>query len=457
MSSILIKNATIINEGKRFIGSVLIEDEYISKISSETINVAADQTIDATGLYLLPGMIDDQVHFREPGLTHKGDLYTESRAAVAGGITSFMEMPNTNPRTLTQELLEAKYQIAAEKSLANYSFYMGTSNDNLAEVLQTNPDTVCGIKIFLGASTGNMLVDNPEIIRAVLEYSARTGLIVTVHSEDEGTIQRNAAKYREEYGDNIDLALHPVIRSHEACYKCTERIIKLAHETGGNLHVLHLSTADEIPLFDLSQNLESKRITAEVCVHHLWFSEEDYKSKGAFIKWNPAIKGLRDRDALRQALRDGRIDIIATDHAPHTLEEKSETNYFKCPSGGPLVQHALVACLELSHQGFFTLEEIIDKTSHNVARRFKIERRGFVREGYYADLTLVDLNSPWTVERSNLLYKCGWSPFEGTRFHAKIHSTIINGSLAYHQGKFNESKLGQRLSFNRASVLSHKP
>lgn len=448
MTSTLITGATIINEGKNFKADLLIEDEIISQIGMPGTPKTADQVIDATGLYLLPGMIDDQVHFRDPGLTHKGDLFTESRAAVAGGITSFMEMPNTVPRCLTQELLEDKYKLGAEKSLANYSFYMGTANDNLEEVIKTNPQDVCGIKIFLGASTGNMLVDNPQVIEAVLRYSAKTGLIVTVHSEDEGTIVANAKKYREQYGEEIDLKHHPEIRSREACYKCTKNIIELARKTGGNLHVLHLSTAEELKFFE-ALPVDQKHITAEACVHHLWFSDQDYASRGSKIKWNPAIKQASDRAAIQAAVNNGRIDIIATDHAPHTLEEKSSKNYFQCPSGGPLVQHALTALLELHHQGVFSLETIVNRTSHNVARRFKIHKRGFIREGYFADLCLVDLNSPWTVDPSNILYKCGWSPFEGDKFKSQVKYTFVNGAMVYNNGQIIETNSAKRLQFDR--------
>ena len=446
--SILIKNTTIVNERETYKASLLIEDGLIKTIDKSCSLDSADQVIDAEGLHLLPGMIDDQVHFRDPGLTHKGDIYTGSRAAVAGGTTSFMDMPNTVPRCLSQELLEDKYEIAREKSFANYSFYMGTANDNLEEVLKTDPNKHCGIKIFLGASTGNMLVDNPEVIRSVLEYSAKTGLIVAVHSEDEETIQTNAKLYKEKYGEEIPIEKHPEIRSREACVKCTERIVKLAKETGGNLHILHLTTADEMVFFE-TKPLAEKKITAEVCVHHLWFSDEDYKTKAALIKWNPAIKTTEDRDALRKALKDGRIDIIATDHAPHTLEEKLNKNYFKSAGGGPLVQHALTASLELYHQGVFTLEEIVEKTAHNPAIRFKVSKRGFIREGYKADLILVDLNSPWTVSKENILYKCGWSPFEGTTFKSQVKKTFVNGVLVYDEGKLTESKAAERLSFTR--------
>lgn len=450
MQKLLIANATLVNDNQVFKADVLIENGFISKIDTNLSQSGIDApVIQAEGLYLLPGMIDDQVHFRDPGLTHKGDLNSESRSAVAGGITSFMEMPNTNPRCLTQELLADKYKLGAEKSLANYSFYMGTSNDNLYEVLKTNPQEVCGIKIFLGASTGNMLVDNPETIEKVLEYSARTGLIVTVHSEDENIIINYSKMFREKYGDELDVSFHPQIRSHESCVISTEKIIKLAQKTHGNLHILHLSTADEMKFFSSSQDIDTKKITAEVCVHHLWFSQEDYATKGVFIKWNPAIKSLEDRNALRQALKDGQLDIIATDHAPHTLAEKSEKNYFKCPSGGPLVQHALVAVLELVHQGVIDIETAITKTSHNIAKRYKVDRRGYIKENYYADLVLVDMNSPWEVTRSNLLYKCGWSPFEGTRFRSKIISTIINGEIVYQDGKLNDNYRGMQIKFLR--------
>ncbi len=445
----LIKNATIVNEGETFIGSVLIEDDFIKKIYREAEpNIRIKNTIDATGLYLLPGMIDDQVHFRDPGLTHKGDLFTESRAAIAGGITSFMDMPNTNPRVLTQELLEAKYQLAAEKALANYSFYMGTSNDNLEEVLKTNPSEVCGIKIFLGASTGNMLVDNQATIEKVLEYSAKTGIVVACHCEHEPSIIENIAKFKEKYGDHIKIEHHPLIRDDEVCYKSSFWIVGLARKHHANLHVLHLTTHKELKLFDSGDTAE-KNITAEVCVHHLWFSDKDYTEKGNFIKWNPAIKSIEDRAALRAALNSNTIDIIATDHAPHTLEEKSGTDYFKVPSGGPLVQHALIATLELHHQGIFDLTTVVEKTSHNVATRFKIDRRGFIRPGYYADMVLVDLHKPWTVKKSNLLYKCGWSPFEGTKFNSQVIYTFINGHIAYHDNSFWDTPKTMRLVFKR--------
>ncbi|MBT6842237.1 MAG: dihydroorotase [Candidatus Melainabacteria bacterium] len=444
----LIKNAKLINEGEIFQADLLIEGEYIKTIDRSQSLTDADQIIDASGKYLIPGMIDDQVHFRDPGLTHKGDLYTESRAAVAGGITSFMEMPNTVPRALTQDLLADKYKIGAEKSFANYSFYMGTANDNLAEVLKTDPATVCGIKIFLGASTGNMLVDKTEVIEEVLKYSAKTGLICTVHSEDEQTIIDNAAKYKAKYGDEIDIKYHPEIRSREACYKCTKNIIGLAKKHKANLHVLHISTKEELELFEAGE-IDSKNITAEACVHHLSFCDEDYATKGNKIKWNPAIKTSEDRAAIRAAVNQGRIDIIATDHAPHTIEEKTNSNYFKSAAGGPLVQHALPALFELFHQGVFSLETIVQKTSHNIAKRFKVDKRGYIREGYYADLTLVDLDSPWTVDASNILYKCGWSPFEGDSFKSAITHTIVNGLIVYEHGEFIAKPNSMRLAFLR--------
>lgn len=452
MATILIKNASLVNEGEIFKADLLIEGERIKSIDRTCSLSKADQVIDASGKYLLPGMIDDQVHFRDPGLTHKGDLETESKAAVAGGITSFMEMPNTNPKTLSQELLEEKYQIAKEKSWANYSFYMGTANNNLEEVLKTNPEKHCGIKIFLGASTGNMLVDNPEVIKSVLEYSAKTGLIVTTHSEDEPTVQARAKEFKDKYGEELDVKHHPEIRSREACIKCTEMIVKVAKETGANLHVLHISTKEEIDIF-ASLKESHPNITAEACVHHLFFDESYYQSKGPFIKWNPAIKSIADRDRIREGVNEDAIAVIATDHAPHTMEEKQNSNYFKSAAGGPLVQHALTACLDLYHQGVFTLEKVVEKTSHAVADLFKIPERGYLKEGYYADLVLVDLNSPWTVTKENTLYKCGWAPFEDIEFKSKVTETFINGSLIYQNGEFKE-KNTKRLEFARAKVAN---
>ncbi|MCB9174562.1 MAG: dihydroorotase [Flavobacteriales bacterium] len=445
---ILIKNATIVNEGKIFKGHVLIEKELIAKIFNEDSNITAfekmNQVIDINGKYLLPGVIDDQVHFREPGLTHKATIQTESRAAVAGGITSFMEMPNTFPNTLTQELLQDKYNIAEKTSYANYSFYMGASNDNIDEVLKTDPKTVCGVKVFMGSSTGNMLVDNPETLE---ELFSKCKLLIAAHCEDEDTIKKNMAIYKEKYGEDVPVTCHPEIRNEEACYKSSSLAIQLAKKHNTRFHLFHLSTAKELGLLENKTPLKEKRITAEACVHHMWFSDEDYKTKGNFIKWNPAVKKATDRDAILQAVIDGTIDVIATDHAPHTLEEKNNT-YFSAPSGGPLVQHALVAMLEHYHNGKISLEKMVEKMSHAVADCFKIENRGFIREGYFADFVVVDLNNPWTVNKDNLLYKCGWSPFEGTTFKSKVLTTIINGSVVYTNGKFNENYRGKRLTFN---------
>jgi dihydroorotase len=445
----LLKNAKIVNEGKIVSGHVLIENETIAKIfkvedditSLETIN----EVVDVKGNYLLPGVIDDQVHFREPGLTHKANIQTESRAAVAGGITSFMEMPNTVPNTLTQELLQDKYDIAEKTSYANYSFYMGASNDNIEEVLKTDPKTVCGVKVFMGSSTGNMLVDNPDTLE---ELFSKCKLLIAAHCEDETTIRNNMAAYKEKYGEDVPVTCHPEIRSEEACYKSSSFAIQLAKKHNTRFHLFHLSTAKELELLENKTPLKEKRITAEACVHHLWFSDEDYKTKGNFIKWNPAVKKASDRDAILQAVLDNTIDVIATDHAPHTLEEKQKS-YFEAPSGGPLVQHALVAMLEHYQNGKISLEKIVEKMSHAVADCFHIENRGFIREGYFADFVVVDLNNPWTVEKSNILYKCGWSPFEDTTFKSKVLKTFINGSLVYDSGTFNENYRGKRLTFYR--------
>ncbi|MBL4677973.1 MAG: dihydroorotase [Mucilaginibacter sp.] len=444
MSSILIKAATIVNEGKEFTGDILVKDGFIERIDS-SINATADREINAEGLHLLPGAIDDQVHFREPGLTHKGNIYTESRAAVAGGITSFMEMPNTVPNTLTQELLEEKYQIGAKDSLANYSFFMGASNDNLDEVLKTDIKNVCGVKVFMGSSTGNMLVDN----RTTLEnLFANSPMLIATHCEDEATIRRNLAHYKELMGDDIPVRYHPIIRSEEACYLSSSMAVELAKKHNTRLHILHISTGKETHLFSNEIPLAEKRITAEACIHHLWFSDADYETKGNFIKWNPAVKTAADRDEILKAVLDGRIDVIATDHAPHTLAEK-EQNYLQAPSGGPLVQHALVAMIELYHHGKITLAQIAEKMAHNVATIFQVEKRGFIREGYWADLVLVNLNKPWQVNKSNILYKCGWSPFEDATFRSQVVSTIVSGNLAYENGSFINEKSGQRLSFVR--------
>ncbi len=442
---IKILNARIVNEGQVLEQDLLIEDRFIDRIDSDLSSVPADKTVDAEGLYLLPGLIDDQVHFREPGLTHKAELYTEAKAAVAGGITSYMEMPNTIPNTLTQELLEEKYERAAEKSLANYSFFMGVSNDNLDEVLKTPVRTVCGLKIFMGSSTGNMLVDNEETLRNVF---GKAEMLIATHCEDEDTIRTNMKHFREKYGEDVPIAMHPIIRSEEACYRSSSMAVALAREYNSRLHILHISTARETELFEADKPLTKKRITAEACIHHLWFDDSHYTEKGTRIKWNPAVKTAADREAILQAVLDNRIDVIATDHAPHTLEEKQQT-YFKAPSGGPLVQHSLVALLEMYHQGKISLERIVEKACHNPAVLFQVERRGFIREGYYADLVLADLNAPWQVQPENILYKCGWSPFEGQIFRSQIRHTFVSGHLAYADGQFDESVKGMRLHFER--------
>jgi len=441
--SVLIKGATIVNEGRSFQADLRITGEKISHIDENGLNANdQDRIIHAEGLHLIPGMIDDQVHFREPGLTHKAEIYTEAKAAVAGGITSFMEMPNTVPNTLTQELLQDKYDIAREKSLANYSFFMGASNDNLDEVLKTDPKNVCGVKIFMGSSTGNMLVDEDKVLEGIF---ANCPMLIATHCEDEATIRRNTALAKEKYGDDVPISEHPIIRSEEACYLSSSKAVELAKRYNSRLHILHISTAKELSLFTQGP-IEGKRITAEACIHHLWFSDEDYDKKGTFIKWNPAVKTRNDRDAIRQAVNNDIIDVIATDHAPHTIEEKSNS-YFGAPSGGPLVQHALPALFDLYHQGVFSIEDIVRKTSHALVDCFGIEDRGYIREGYYADLVLVDLNKNWTVSKENILYKAAWSPFEGHQFKSSIRKTFISGHLAYDEGEFNESKKGLRLTF----------
>lgn len=442
----LIKNAKIVNEGKIVEGDILIGDHIIKEIDSSISVKSADMTvIDAEGNYVLPGMIDDQVHFREPGLTHKANIETESKAALAGGITSFIEMPNTNPQTTTVEKLDEKFAIAEKSSHANYSFMFGGTNDNLEEILKVDSKTVAGLKLFLGSSTGNMLVDDPAVLEKIF---ASTNMVISVHCEDEGTIRENLAKYKEQYGDDIPMELHPIIRSEEACYLSSSRAIELAKKTGARLHVFHLSTGKETNLFSNKIPLKDKKITSEVCIHHLWFSDEDYKRKGSHIKWNPAVKTSKDRDQLLKALLDDRIDVIATDHAPHTLEEKSNP-YTSAPSGGPLVQHALVALLEMHHQGKISIEKIVQKACHNPAILFDVEKRGYIKEGYYADLVIVDLNNPWTVNKDNILYKCGWSPFEGNTFKSRITHTFLNGQLVYNNFKVLDVKAGQRLTFNR--------
>lgn len=445
MKNTLILNANIVNEGKVFEGDLLIKGRFIEIVGGDLSSRQADKIIDAKGKYLLPGAIDDQVHFREPGLVHKATIYSEAKAAVAGGVTSFMEMPNTVPPVFTLSLLEDKYQIASRDSLANYSFFMGASNDNLDEVMKLDVSTVCGLKIFMGSSTGNLLVDDPKTLES---FFSRFPSLIATHCEDEVTIRNNMAQYRERYGEDVPVKYHPLIRSEEACYKSSSFAVELARKHGTRLHVLHISTARETELFDATLPPEKKRITAEVCVHHLTFSDEDYEQLGTLIKWNPAIKTRSDRDGLLKALLDDRLDVVATDHAPHTLAEK-DNSYFKAPSGGPLVQHSLVAMLEFYHAGKIALEKIVEKMAHNPALLFQVSKRGFIREGYYADLVLVDLDSPWKVARENILSKCGWSPFQGRMFRSKVTHTFVSGHAAYEEGVFDESMKGQRLTFER--------
>lgn len=445
MKTYLIINANIVNEGEVFQGDVRLKGQHIDSIGANLSSVHADTVIDAKGKYLLPGVIDDQVHFREPGLTHKGNIYTESKAAVAGGVTSFMEMPNTNPPTFTQELLGEKYTIASRTSLANYSFYMGAANDNLEEVMKTDVTNVCGLKIFMGSSTGNLLVDDPITIEG---FFSRFPSLIAAHCEDETTIRKNLAEFKERYGEDVPVECHPMIRSVEGCYLSSSRAVALAKKHGTRFHVLHISTAKETALFDNSIPLEKKKITAEACIHHLWFNDTDYNRLGNLIKWNPAIKSATDQKEIFSAVLDDRIDVIATDHAPHTWEEKQNT-YFKAPSGGPLVQHSLVAMLEFYHQGKITINKIAQKMCHNPAILFQIEKRGFIREGYFADLVLVDLDSPWQVSQENILAKCGWSPLLGTTFKSKVAHTFVSGHHAYREGLFDESKKGERLLFDR--------
>ncbi|HEU5290629.1 MAG TPA: dihydroorotase [Cyclobacteriaceae bacterium] len=445
MSSILILNANIVNEGKVFQSDVLIKGQYIEKIGKDLQSSPSDTVIDARGKYLLPGVIDDQVHFREPGLTHKATIYTESRAAVAGGVTSFMEMPNTVPPTFTHKLLEEKFQIASQQSLANYSFFIGASHDNLEEVLKTDSKKVCGLKIFMGSSTGNLLVDDPIILEKIF---SRVPFLIASHCEDEPTIRKNTEEYRKKYGEEMPVKYHPAIRSEEACYKSSSFAVSLAKKHGTRLHILHISTARETALFDNSLPLKDKKITAEACVHHLWFNDSDYDKLGMRIKWNPAIKTANDQHAVFRALVENRIDVIATDHAPHTLDEKKNL-YFSAPSGGPLIQHSLVAMLEFYHRKQVELPWIVQKMAHNPAILFQIEKRGYIREGYFADLSLVDLAKPWIVKKENILAKCKWSPFEGTTFRSAISHTIVSGHLAFENGHFHEAQMGQRLLFDR--------
>lgn len=442
-TSILIKNATMVNEGESKVSDVFIENGRIAKIA-EHIEAQAEKTIDAKGLHLLPGFIDDQVHFREPGLTAKADIGTESKAAVAGGTTSFMEMPNVNPPTVTIDLLEAKYEIGAQKSWANYSFYFGGTNDNVEEIKKVNPRNVCGVKVFMGSSTGNMLVDQEQALRDIFTHSPT---LIATHCEDTPMIKAREAQWKEKFGEEIPAGEHPKIRCHEACYKSSSMAVKLAKETGARLHILHITTADELELFEPGP-VKGKKITAEACTHHLWFSEEDYATKGHYIKCNPAIKSKKDRDAVRQALIDGRIDVVATDHAPHLKAEK-DNPYFSAPAGLPQVQKSLNVLLDLVAQGVFTLEQVVEKMAHNVADLYEIEDRGFIREGYWADLVLVDLNKPHVDKEEEVLYKCGWSPWDGHEFTNTVIGTIVSGELKYYEGQFSDFTPGQRLLFNR--------
>lgn len=445
MKNTLILNANIVNEGKVFQGDVLVKGRFIEAVGNDLSSRDADVVLDANGKYLLPGAIDDQVHFREPGLTHKATIYTESRAAVAGGVTSFMEMPNTIPPAFTIPLLEDKYRIASRDSLANYSFFMGASHDNLDEVMKVDVNEVCGLKIFMGSSTGNLLVEDEKTLEG---FFSRFPALIATHCEDEATIKSNAAAFRERFGEDVPIRFHPEIRSAEACLKSSSRAVDLARKHGTKLHILHISTAAETALFDNALPLEKKKITAEACVHHLVFNDSDYERLGTLIKWNPAIKTKADQTAIFEALLDDRIDVVATDHAPHTLAEKDNT-YFKAPSGGPLVQHSIVAMLEFFHEGRISLEKIVQKMAHNPAILFQVSRRGFIREGYYADLVLVDLNRPWRVQTENILSKCGWSPFKNKVFKSQVTHTLVSGHLAYADGAFDESMKGQRLRFKR--------
>lgn len=446
MKKILIKNAKIVNEGKITEGDVFIDNGIIIEIASNISAKSGDITIiDAEGNYLLPGLIDDQVHFREPGLTKKETIEGGSRAAVAGGITSFIEMPNTQPQTTTIELLEEKFKLAQKSSYANYSFMFGGTNDNLEEIKKIDPKNTAALKLFLGSSTGNMLVDDEKVLEKIFKESP---VLIAAHCEDEATIRKIMEEAIERYGDDIPIELHPKIRSEEACYLSSSRAVALAKKTGARLHVFHISTAKELKLFENKKPLKDKKITAEVCIHHLWFNDQDYAKKGTFIKWNPAVKTQEDQEALMKAVLDDKIDVIATDHAPHTKEEKKNV-YTKAPSGGPLVQHALPAMLQFYHQGKISLEKIVEKMCHNPAILFDIEKRGFIREGYKADLVIVDLNAPWAVQPGNILYKCGWSPFEGTTFKSRVTHTLVNGNLVYRNFQFTPFVPGERLTFDR--------
>jgi len=441
----LIKNAMLVNEGELNCYDVLIENQLISKIGRNLETPVGVTEINAEGLYLLPGAIDDQVHFREPGLTHKGEIYTEAKAAVAGGVTSYMEMPNTNPPAVTSLELEKKYQRASECSLANYTFFMGATNKNIDELLKIDYSKVCGVKIFMGSSTGDMLVDDEKALENIF---SKVDALIATHCEWDPMIKENQKRMVEEYGEDLPAYFHPVIRSEEACFKSSSAAVALAKKHNSRLHVLHISTAKELSLFTNKIPLKEKRITAEACIHHLWFSDEDYKTKGNFIKWNPAIKTAYDRERIFEAVLNDTIDVIATDHAPHTLDEK-KLPYLKAPSGGPLVQHSILAMLDFYHDKKISLEKIVQKMSHNVADLFRIKNRGFIREGYFADLVLVDLNKTTTVSKESILYKCGWSPFEGHTFKSSIVKTFVNGHLVYDEGKFDEATKGQRLHFTR--------
>lgn len=446
MKKVLIKNARIVNEGSIKEGDVFIENGIIAEIAPSISAKSPDLTIvDAEGNYLLPGLIDDQVHFREPGLTHKETILTGSKAAVAGGITSFIEMPNTQPQTTTIELLEEKFKLADKTSYANFSFMFGGTNDNLEEIKKIDAKNTAALKLFLGSSTGNMLVDDEKVLEKIFKESP---VLIAAHCEDEETIQKNLQECVERYGDDIPIELHPKIRSEEACYISSSRAVALAKKTGARLHVFHISTAKELKLFENKKPLKDKKITAEVCIHHLWFNDQDYSQKGTFIKWNPAVKTEKDQEALLKAVLEDKIDVIATDHAPHTKEEKKNV-YTKAPSGGPLVQHALPAMLQFYHQGKISLEKIVEKMCHNPAILFQIEKRGFIREGYKADLVLVDLNAPWSVQPGNILYKCGWSPFEGTTFKSRVTHTFVNGNLVYKNFSFTPFVRAERLTFDR--------
>jgi len=445
--STLIRNAHVVNDGAITVNDVLIVGDRIAKIG-KGLDAEGGKTIDATGFWLMPGIIDDQVHFREPGLTHKADLSTESKAAAAGGVTSFMEMPNTVPQVLTQQLLQDKYEIAAEVSAVNYSFFMGASNNNLDEVLKTDPKRVCGVKIFMGSSTGDMLVDEKKILEGIFKESPT---IVATHCEEEAVVRANMTAAKKRWGENVPIDQHPLIRSAEACYQSSSKAVELATKHGARLHILHISTARELDLFDGNKPLKEKKITSEACIHHLWFTDADYADKGTYIKWNPAVKTEADRNAIRAALQDGRIDVVATDHAPHTIKEKSNS-YFKAPSGGPLIQHGLTAMLELVHQGEITVEKVIELMCHRVAELFEIKDRGYIREGYKADLVLVNPDANWTVTGENILYKCGWSPFAGYEFKSHVTGTWVNGVRVWDGVNIlteEGNHAGERLEFNR--------